>query len=107
MLSILPQFFGDSTQPDALDAIRAWTGALFADLERQDEAIAAGRLAALDLPVSLFFGAGDEYLSPDLGRHLASLFAHADLRLVDSAPHWLQWAEPEKLATLIRGAASR
>jgi haloalkane dehalogenase len=107
MLSILPQFFGDSTQPDALDAIRAWTGALFADLERQDEAIAAGRLAALDLPVSLFFGARDEYLSPDLASHLASLFAHADLRLVDGAPHWLQWAKPETVATLIRGAASR
>jgi haloalkane dehalogenase len=105
--AILPQFFGDSSQPDALDAIRAWTGALFADLERQDEAIAAGRLASLDLPVTLLFGGSDEYLSPDLARHLASLFPHADLRVVDGAPHWLQWAEPETVAGLIRGAASR
>ena len=30
--SILPQFFGDANQPDALIAIRAWTGGLFDEI---------------------------------------------------------------------------
>ena len=36
--SILPQFFGDADQPDALTAIRAWTAGLFDALVRQDDA---------------------------------------------------------------------
>src|SRR6266508_3614205 len=54
---------------------------LFADLDHHDEQISAGHLAALDAPVTLLFGARDEYLSPDLARHLAELFARADLQL--------------------------
>jgi haloalkane dehalogenase len=107
VISVLPQFFGDAENTDALAAIRAWTGALFADLDRQDEAIAAGRLAALDVPVTLLFGARDEYLSPDLASYLAALFRRADLRLVDSASHWVQWAQPETVSRLIREAASQ
>ena len=33
--SILPQFFGDADQPDALAAIRAWTAALFDSLDNR------------------------------------------------------------------------
>jgi haloalkane dehalogenase len=105
--SVLPQFFGDGSTPDALVAIRAWTGALFADLDRQDEAISEGRLAALDLPVTLLFGARDEYLNPDLARHLAALFPRADVRIIEGAAHWPQWDQPETVARLIREAASR
>jgi haloalkane dehalogenase len=43
--SILPQFFGDDSQPDALAAVRAWTSALFPALDQQDARIAAGDLA--------------------------------------------------------------
>ena len=37
--SILPQFFGDADQPDALAAIRAWTASLFDALDDQDALI--------------------------------------------------------------------
>jgi haloalkane dehalogenase len=105
--SILPQFFGDDSQPDALTAIRAWTSALFPALDQQDAHIAAGDLAGTDLPVTLIFGADDDYLSPRLARHLAGLFAHADLQLVDNASHWLQWDQPEIVARLIKQAAPK
>jgi haloalkane dehalogenase len=103
--SIVPQFFGDDTQPDALAAIRAWTAGLFPALERQDARITAGALAGLDLPVTLVFGAADQYLSPDLARHLAGLFRHADVHLVHDASHWPQWDQPSEVAKLIMHAA--
>jgi haloalkane dehalogenase len=100
--SVLPQFFGDGDQPDALPAIRAWTAALFSDLDTQDRQIALRRLASLDIPVSLVFGALDRYLNPDLAAHLAGLFPKAGLHLVDGASHWPQWDQPEAVAELIR-----
>ena len=100
--SVLPQFFGDAGHPDALPAIRAWTAALFGDLDTQDRRIAQGQLAGLDTPVRLVFGALDRYLSPDLAAHLASLFARADLQLVDGASHWPQCDRPKAVAELIR-----
>ena len=100
--SVLPQFFGDAGQPDALPAIRAWTAALFGDLDAQDRQIAQGQLAGLDLPVTLVFGALDRYLSPDLAAHLAGLFPKVGLHLVDGASHWPQWDQPEAVAELIR-----
>jgi 2-hydroxy-6-oxonona-2,4-dienedioate hydrolase len=100
--SILPQFFGDGDQVQALPAIRAWTGALFHDLDTQDGRIARGQLAALDIPVALVFGALDRYLSPDLAVHLAGLFGKADIRMVDGASHWPQWDQPQTVSELIR-----
>jgi 2-hydroxy-6-oxonona-2,4-dienedioate hydrolase len=100
--SVLPQFFGDAGRPDALPAIRAWTAALFSDLDAQDQRITQGQLAGLDVPVGLVFGALDRYLSPDLAAHLASLFARADLHLVDGASHWPQWDAPKAVSGLIR-----
>src|SRR5262249_4236494 len=94
--SIVPQFFGDDTQPDALAAIRAWTADLLPALDRQDAQITADTLAGLDLPVTLSFGAADHYLSPDLARHLAGLFPHADVHLVRDASHWPQWDQPSE-----------
>jgi len=105
-VSIAPQFFGGADQADALTAIRAWTGALYAALDEQDGHIAAGHLAALDLPVTLVFGARDEYLNPDLARHLAGLFSGAELRLVEDASHWPQWDQPELVAKIIEEALS-
>ena len=37
--SIVPQFFGDKAQADALVAVRAWTAALFPALDQQDARI--------------------------------------------------------------------
>src|SRR6516165_8483756 len=100
--SVLPQFFGDGDHPDALPAIRAWTAALFSDLDTQDQQIALRRLAGLDIPVRLIFGALDRYLGPDLAAHLAGLFPKAGLHLVEGASHWPQWDQPEAVAELIR-----
>jgi haloalkane dehalogenase len=105
--SIVAQFFGDQAQPDALVAVRAWTSALFAALDEQDAHVVAGDLARLDLPVTLIFGATDDYLSPALARHLAGLVPHADLHLVDNASHWPQWDQPAIVARLIKQAASK
>jgi pimeloyl-ACP methyl ester carboxylesterase len=52
------------------------------------------------------FGARDEYLTPDLARHLAGLFTHADLRLVEGASHWPQWDQPEIVAHFMGEAAT-
>jgi len=100
--SVLPQFFGDGGHPDSMPAIRAWTAALFGDLDTQDRQIAQGHLVGLDIPVRLVFGALDRYLSPDLAAHLARLFPRADTHLVDGASHWPQWDQPEAVAELIR-----
>ena len=100
--SVLPQFFGDAGHPDALPAIRAWTAALFGDLDTQDRRINRGQLASLNIPVRLVFGALDRYLSPGLAAHLASLFATDGLHLVEGASHWPQWDRPKAVAELIR-----
>ena len=103
--SVLPQFFGDADTPDALSAIRGWTGSLFAALDRQDDQIARGRLASLDVPVTLLFGELDEYLGPELARHLAGLFPRAELHLVEGASHWPQWDQPDAVAGLVKRLA--
>jgi haloalkane dehalogenase len=105
--SVQPQFFADGDRPDALAAVRAWTAALFASLDRQDAHIAGGHLADLDLPITLVFGAADHYLNAGLARHLAGLFRHAELQLVEGASHWPQWDQPELVARLIKQATSR
>ena len=65
--SILPQFFGDADQPDAIAAIRAWTAELFDALDKQDALIDSGALRRLEVPVSIIFGEKDRYLTPTLG----------------------------------------
>lgn len=99
---VLPEFFGDADNADALPAIRAWTAALFGDLDTQDEVIWDGRLAGPDVSVRLVFGALDPFLNPGVGTHLARLFKRAELHLVDGASHWPQWDRPEGVAELIR-----
>ena len=101
VISVLPQFFGDGVSPDALPTIRSWTAALFGELDRQDKRITGGELCALQVPVTLLFGAQDRYLNLELGHHLAGLFPQADLHSVENASHWPQWDQPEKVAQLI------
>jgi haloalkane dehalogenase len=103
--SIVPQFFGDANQPDALAAIRAWTRTLFAQLDEQDRRIAAGALAAMETPVTLAFGERDEYLGPALARHLGQLFAQSEVHVVEGASHWPQWDRPDTTAALVLGSS--
>lgn len=98
---VVPQFFGGADNADALPAIRSWTAALFGDLDTQDADIWDGQLAALDVPVSLVFGALDRFLNPGLAAHLAGLFNQAELHLVGGASHWPQWTKPDEVAALI------
>ena len=102
--SIGPQFFGDTSQPDALAEIRAWTADIPQALDRQDAMIASARLLTTTVPVSVIFGGNDPNLNPDVAHHLSSLFKNSQLRLVDQASHWPQWDRPEVVADLIRGS---
>ena len=103
--SVLPQFFGGADQPDALAAIRAWTGGLFASLGDQDTLIADGALDRLEVPVTVAFGSRDEYLSPAVAAHLGSLFPRGTVRSIDDASHWPQQDQPAAVAKLIKEAA--
>jgi pimeloyl-ACP methyl ester carboxylesterase len=102
VVAVFPQFFGDNDQPDALPAIRAWTAALYGALEVQDLRISRGDLSALDLPVTVIFGALDPYLNPDLADRLSALFPKAELHLVQGASHWPQWDQPQTVSRWIR-----
>jgi pimeloyl-ACP methyl ester carboxylesterase len=102
--SILPQFFGDASQPDALTAIRTWTAGLFDALVREDALIHSGALRRLAVPVSIIFGETDRYLNPSLAAEIADLFREPSLHLVPNASHWPQWDQPETVAELIRKA---
>ena len=104
-VSVVPQFFGEVDAPSALPAIRAWTAALLPALAAQDAAIETGRLAALEVPVALINGTRDSYLSPALGRHLATLFRHAMVHPVDDASHWPQDDQPEAVARILKATA--
>ena len=64
--SILPQFFGDAGQPDAIAAVRAWTARLFDSLDKQGTLVDSGALGRLEVPVSVIFGETDRYLNPSL-----------------------------------------
>ena len=94
VISILPQFFGDTGQPDALAEIRAWTASIPQALERQDSMIASGRLQTTTVPVSVIFGPDDPNLNPEVAQHISGLFKNAELHLVEQTAHWPQWDRP-------------
>jgi haloalkane dehalogenase len=102
--SILPQFFGDAQQPDALAAIRTWTAGMFDALSQFDAAIEDGDLDRLEVPVSVIFGETDRYLNPALAAEIAALFKDAPLHLVQNASHWPQHDQPEVVAKLLMRA---
>jgi len=105
--SILPQFFGDTDQPDALAGIRAWTAHLFDALDTQDTLIESGALARLEVPVSVIFGESDRYLNSSLAAEIAGLFKDPALHLVQGASHWPQYDQPETIAQLLKGARTQ
>jgi pimeloyl-ACP methyl ester carboxylesterase len=106
-VSILPQFFGDAGGPDALNAVRAWTARLFADLMSQDQRIAASELSRLAVPVTVAAGANDSCLGPALAEHLGGLFSDATVHTIADASHWPQWDRPDEVAAIIRAAIER
>ena len=69
-------------------------------LDRQDTAIASGRLQTITAPVLVTFGR-DPNLNPEVARQSAGLFANAELHLLEQAAHWPQWERPEMVADLI------
>jgi len=99
--SVLPQFFGDADQPDALVAVRAWTAGLFDALEQEDASIESGALGHLEVPVSIVFGEDDRYLNPSLAAEIAGLFKNPSFHLVPDASHWPQHDQPELVAQLL------
>jgi 2-hydroxy-6-oxonona-2,4-dienedioate hydrolase len=100
--SIIPQFFGDADQPDAIAAVRGWCARLHQELDVEDALIADGALRRLSVPVSIIFGDGDPYLKPALARELAQLFDRPSLHLVHDASHWVQHDRPEVVADLLQ-----
>ncbi|OBK32513.1 hypothetical protein A5658_15850 [Mycobacterium sp. 1245111.1] len=104
--SVVPQFFGDTGQPDALAEIRSWTGGLRAALDRQDAVIASGRLQPLQVPVSVIFGRDDPNLTPAVAQHICDLFTNSEVHLIDRASHWPQWDQPVEVADLIKRSIS-
>jgi haloalkane dehalogenase len=101
--SILPQFYGDTDQPDALAGIRAWTAKLFDALDAEDRLINSGALERLEVPVSVIFGDSDRYLNPSLAAEIAGLFKDPAFHLVQGASHWPQYDQPEVVAQLLTG----
>jgi pimeloyl-ACP methyl ester carboxylesterase len=99
--SILPQFYGNDSQSDALAAIRAWTAQLPASLDRQDALIAEDALRRIDTSVSVIFGERDRYLGPALAAEIAGLFAESTLHVVERAGHYPQYDRPETVAALL------
>lgn len=104
--SILPQFFGNPEQPNALDEIRGWIADLPQALRHQDERIASSQLSGLRIPITVASGTDDPYLNAHLSQHLANLFPVSRLQLVTAAGHWPQWEQPDQLAMSIKTAHS-
>jgi pimeloyl-ACP methyl ester carboxylesterase len=100
--AILPQFFGDADQPDALTAIRTWTASLFDTFDTQDALVVSGALRQLEVPVSIIFGESDRYLTPSLATEIAGLFEEPSFHLVEGASHWPQHDQPEVVAQLLK-----
>lgn len=104
--SILPQFYGNADQPDALPAIRAWTAALFDSLNEHDKLVDSGALRDLPVPVSVIFGASDRYLDTSVAREIAGLFTDASVHIVPGASHWPQHDQPQLVADLLAAITS-
>jgi haloalkane dehalogenase len=102
--SILPQFYGDADQPDALVGIRTWTAGLFDALDAEDTLVDSGAIGRLEVPVSIIFGESDRYLNPSLAAEIAGLFKDPAFHLVRGASHWPQYDQPDVVANLLKSA---
>jgi pimeloyl-ACP methyl ester carboxylesterase len=100
--SILPQFYGDEHQPDAIASVRAWCAELPQVLKQQDELAKTAALAHLDVPVSIIWGRKDRYLNPTLAGEIAALFEKPSVHLVADAGHYPQHDQPDQVAELVK-----
>jgi haloalkane dehalogenase len=100
--SILPQFYGDDQQPDAIASIRAWTARLRGTLDQQDVLVGTGALSHLQVPVSIIWGEKDKYLSSSLAAEIAALFPNPSVHLLPDAGHWPQHDQPDQVAELLK-----
>jgi pimeloyl-ACP methyl ester carboxylesterase len=99
--SILPQFFGDEGQPDAISSIRASCAELREALNEQDELANSGALASLRVPVSIIWGSNDRSLNSSLAHEIAALFDNPSLHLLPGARHYPQHDQPDHVAELL------
>ncbi len=84
-----------ATMPSAAPAFASLTRELHDSLEAN--ARRAPKLSAFRRPVSLIWGASDPYVNTGVAEHLAGLFPHAQLTLLDLG-HWPQIDGPEEVA---------
>jgi pimeloyl-ACP methyl ester carboxylesterase len=100
--SILPQFYGDEHQPDAIASVRAWCAELPEELDQQDELAKTAALAHLEVPVSIIWGMNDRYLKPTLAGEIAALFEKPSVHLLTDAGHYPQHDQPDQVAELLK-----
>jgi pimeloyl-ACP methyl ester carboxylesterase len=100
--SILPQFYGDDQQPDAIASVRAWTARLHDALNQQDALVSSGCLSRLQVPVSIIWGEKDRYLNASLAAEIAALFPNPSVHLLPGAGHWPQHDQPDTVAELLK-----
>ena len=100
--SILPQFYGDEHQPDAISSIRAWCAELRPALNEQDELANRRALADLPVPVSIIWGTNDRSLNSSLAHEIAALFDNPSLHLLPGAGHYPQHDQPDQVAELLK-----
>jgi pimeloyl-ACP methyl ester carboxylesterase len=104
--SILPQFYGDDDQPDAIASVRAWCGGLRDALDQQDALVRSAALAHLKVPVSIIWGLDDRYLNPSLAAEIAALFEKPSVHFVTDAGHYPQHDQPDHVAELLKNCES-
>jgi pimeloyl-ACP methyl ester carboxylesterase len=102
--SILPQFYGDQHQPDAIASIRAWCAELREALNEQDKLVMSGALTHLAIPISIIWGAQDRSLNPSLADEIAALFGHPTVHLLTHAGHYPQHDKPDHVAEILTTA---
>ena len=100
--SILPQFYGDEHQTDAISSIRFWCAGLREALNEQDELASRGALADVRVPVSIIWGINDRDLKPSLANEIAALLDEPSLHLLADAGHYPQHDQPDQVAALLK-----
>jgi pimeloyl-ACP methyl ester carboxylesterase len=100
--SILPQFYGDEHQADAIASIRAWCAELRPALDHQDDLVNSGAVRDLQVPVSIIWGTNDRALSSSLAHEIADLFDKPSLHLLPNAGHYPQHDQPDHVAEFLR-----
>jgi pimeloyl-ACP methyl ester carboxylesterase len=104
--SILPQFYGDDHQPDAIESVRAWCAGLREALSEQAELVASGALARLAIPTSIIWGLKDRSLNRSLAEEIAALFDHPSVHLLSHAGHYPQDEQPEQVEELLKACGT-